>query len=57
MQSGGWSVRWQGFMGNDFWKDTLKEQSNASSLLDALKLLQKRNNFTLLYPNYTTFSD
>lgn len=57
MQAGGWSVRWQGFMGNDFWTGANKQQSNASSILDALTLLKKRNNFTLVYPNYSTFTD
>jgi len=45
MQSGGWSVRWQGIEGNDFWTGDLKTKSNASSILDALKGLQKINNF------------
>lgn len=57
MQSGGWSVRWQGFEGNDFWKDKNKQSSNASSILDALKSLQSKNNFTLVYPNYSTFTN
>ena len=37
MQSGGWSVRWQGFRGNDYWSDENKKLTNASSVLDALK--------------------
>jgi len=57
MQSGGWSVRWQGFEGNDFWTGSNKVQANASSILDALTGLRKRNNFTLVYPNYTVFTD
>jgi len=58
IQAGGWSVRWQGFMGNDFWTGANKQQSNASSILDALTLLKKRGgNYTLVYPNYTTFTD
>lgn len=48
MQSGGWTVRWQGFEGNDFWKDKNKQTSNASSVLDALKALQAKNNVTFL---------
>lgn len=44
MQSGGWSVRWQGFEGNDFWKDKNKASSNASSILDALKVYQQKSN-------------
>lgn len=57
MQAGGWSVRWQGFMGNDFWNGTNKAQSNASSILDALTLLKKRGPFSLVYPNYTNPND
>jgi beta-glucosidase len=44
MQSGGWSVRWQGFEGNDFWTGNNKVSSNASSILDGLKNLQSKNN-------------
>ena len=44
MQCGGWTVRWQGYMGNDFWKDNNKQTSNASSILDALKSIQAKNN-------------
>lgn len=47
MQSGGWSVRWQGFEGNDFWKGQNKASANASSVLDGLKLLQAKNNVHL----------
>lgn len=57
MQSGGWSVRWQGFRGNDYWQDANKKSSNASSILDALKSLQSQNNFTLVYPEYTTLTN
>lgn len=57
MQCGGWTVRWQGYEGNDFWKDQNKASSNASSILDALTALQKKNNFTILYPNYSTFTN
>ena len=45
MQCGGWSVRWQGFEGNDFWSGALKTKSNASSVLDALLEIQKVNKF------------
>lgn len=44
MQCGGWTVRWQGFEGNDFFKDKNKQTSNASSILDALKDIQIKNN-------------
>lgn len=56
MQCGGWSVKWQGIEGNDFWTGDLKTKSNASSILDALKLLQKVNNFELIFPNYTNIN-
>lgn len=48
MQCGGWTVRWQGFEGNDFWKDSNKQSSNASSILDALKTIQAKNNVKYL---------
>lgn len=44
MQCGGWSVRWQGFEGNDFWSGDNKASSNASSILDILTQIQKQNN-------------
>jgi beta-glucosidase len=57
MQCGGWSVRWQGVEGNEFWTGALKDKSNASSILDALKKLQSVNNFELIYPNYTNLNN
>lgn len=44
-------------MGNDFWNGTAKTQANASSILDALNGLKKTNNFSTVYPNYTSLSD
>lgn len=41
MQCGGWTVRWQGYQGNEFWSGNNKLSANASSLLDALLALQK----------------
>jgi beta-glucosidase len=41
MQCGGWTVRWQGYQGNEFWNGDNKASSNATSLLDALQLVQK----------------
>lgn len=57
MQCGGWSVRWQGVEGNEFWTGALKSKSNASSILDAIKSLQSTNNFELIYPNYTNINN
>lgn len=57
MQCGGWTTRWQGVEGNEFWTGDLKAKSNASSILDALKALQARNNFELIYPNYTNINN
>ena len=37
VQNGGWSLRWQGFEGNQFWSGEYKESSHATSILDALK--------------------
>ena len=50
MQCGGWSVRWQGVMGNEYWTGQNKVKTNASSILDALKSIQKQNEFEILYP-------
>lgn len=61
MQSGGWSLRWQGFEGNSQWKGENKKNSNASSILDALEGLKQkvyiflklvRNSSTKLYNIY-----
>lgn len=41
MQCGGWTVRWQGYQGNEFWSGDNKVSSNASSILDALLELKK----------------
>lgn len=41
MQCGGWTVRWQGYQGNEFWAGDNKASSNATSLLDALQQVQK----------------
>lgn len=42
MQSGGWSLRWQGFEGNTQWTGANKVASNASSILDALVGLKQK---------------
>jgi len=55
MQSGGWSLRWQGFEGNSQWKGENKKNSNASSILDALEGLKQK--FEIVRPNYTTFTE
>lgn len=57
MQCGGWSVRWQGWEGNDFWTGDLKAKANASSILDALKAIQKINNMEIIFPNYTSLTN
>ncbi len=61
LQCGGWTVRWQGYQGNEFWADSNKISSNATSILDALKNLQKSSKvniiiylFSLLYITLTT---
>jgi beta-glucosidase len=35
MQCGGWTIRWQGFEGNDMWRGNGKD-ANATSILDGL---------------------
>ncbi len=57
-QNGGWSVRWQGFEGNDFWQGALKEQSHASSILDGLQYLKSLYpQIQILYPQYSSYTD
>ena len=52
MQSGGWSLRWQGFMGNGLWQGDAKTKSNASSIMDGLVgLKQNVNVFIYTVPN------
>ena len=55
MQSGGWSLRWQGFEGNSQWLGDNKKNSNASSIMDALVGLNEK--FELVHPNYTTVTE
>lgn len=55
MQSGGWTGRWHGFMGNPLWKGENLKSTNASSILDGLKNLNQ--DFNLVYPNYTSHKD
>jgi len=57
MQCGGWTVRWQGVEGNLYWTGDLKTKSNASSILDALKNVQKTNNFEIIFPNYSSLTN
>ncbi|CAD8172306.1 unnamed protein product [Paramecium pentaurelia] len=51
-QNGGWTIRWQGYNGNDYWSGDLKNKSKASSILDAIK---KRFQDTQIY--YSKYSD
>ncbi|ODN43562.1 glycoside hydrolase family 3 protein [Piscirickettsia litoralis] len=36
MQNGGWTIRWQGYLGNTFWRGQNKKESYATSLLDGM---------------------
>lgn len=56
MQCGGWSLRWQGFNGNDLWSGQNKVSSNASSIFDAFTSFKNSASakFTMLYPNYSS---
>lgn len=56
MQCGGWSLRWQGFNGNDLWSGQNKVSSNASSILDAFTNFKNSAGakFTMLSPNYSS---
>jgi beta-glucosidase len=49
-QNGGWSIRWQGFNGNEYWQGENKKLSHATSLLDGITSLNKDKKTQLLYP-------
>lgn len=59
MQNGGWSLRWQGFEGNDLWSGANKVSSNASSVLDAFANFKNSSGakYTMLYPNYSSVTN
>lgn len=46
-QNGGWTINWQGQMGNEFWaKGSInKKRSNATSILDGLKIILDSANY------------
>ncbi|CAD8177453.1 unnamed protein product [Paramecium octaurelia] len=50
-QNGGWTIRWQGYNGNDYWSGDNKIQSKASSILDALK--KRFQDAQIYYPKYS----
>ncbi|KAL4441671.1 hypothetical protein ABPG74_021603 [Tetrahymena malaccensis] len=50
-QNGGWSVRWQGYEGNEFWSGEYKNSSSAFSIFDSL--VNRLGNDRILKPNYT----
>ena len=50
-------MRWQGVEGDEFWRGDLKKQSNASSILDALKGIQQKNKFEMVYANYSSLNN
>ncbi|CAD8082812.1 unnamed protein product [Paramecium primaurelia] len=50
-QNGGWTIRWQGYNGNDYWTGDLKNQSKASSILDAIK--ERFQEAQIYYPKYS----
>jgi len=55
MQCGGWTIRWQGFEGNDMWKGNGKD-ANATSIFDSLWKVSG-SKYKLVYSNYTTFEE
>ncbi|NGX49728.1 MAG: Beta-glucosidase BoGH3B [Candidatus Anoxychlamydiales bacterium] len=46
-QNGGWTINWQGQKGNKYWAEgsTNKKRSNASSILDGLKIVLDSPNY------------
>jgi len=58
-QSGGWTVTWQGFMGNTFWEGENKRRARASTVIDGIRNLAEREHaaVNVLYPEYTDKTD
>lgn len=54
-QNGGWALRWQGFEGNQYWEGDFKEQSHATSLLDAVS--SRVDSKSVLHPTYADPTD
>ncbi|CAD8093286.1 unnamed protein product [Paramecium sonneborni] len=50
-QNGGWTIRWQGYNGNDYWENDLKVSSKATSILDAIK--SRFNSANIYYVKYS----
>lgn len=55
-QCGGWTLRWQGFMGNDFWQGENKVTSGAMTILDSV-LKRASSNVTVYYNTYNNFTN
>jgi beta-glucosidase len=52
-QTGGWTIAWQGYEGNEFWTGKNKETSHATSILDAIKAkFGASDKVTIIYNNY-----
>lgn len=51
-QNGGWTLRWQGFNGNQFWQGANKQTSHASSILEGVSVITAPYQTNLLYTHY-----
>lgn len=51
MQNGGWTLRWQGFLGNSQWQGDNLASTNASSILGGLKSVNPNVPFLLSSSN------
>jgi beta-glucosidase len=50
-QNGGWTIRWQGFNGNDFWDTKTKQAAHATSILDGINNIVGQST-QVLYAHY-----
>ncbi|MCC6712129.1 MAG: glycoside hydrolase family 3 C-terminal domain-containing protein [Candidatus Dadabacteria bacterium] len=59
VQNGGWTIRWQGFEGNKFWRGENKATSHATSILDSLNaaVAESGLDIQLIYPDYASSTD
>ena len=58
-QNGGWSLRHQGFKGNEFFSGKYEDGTRASSILDAIKarFASEDSNVKILHTTYTSATD
>lgn len=52
-QNGGWSLRWQGYEGNEYWLGTHQKMTHASSIVGGISQIVAPYKTQVLYTHYT----